>query len=178
MSPQSKVIDLNGCNNNNNNEKKTSKSVDSTTRTFYLASVVPNIILKYVQLMLNIAIIGLLIYGALCAWEVIKEDLERHMAQQRIVNAENVMQCYKDYTRNDCESLSHIPALDAICAEWKICMEKDPNTMLRTQESVAMAAECLNRFFETISTRTLFAGTIMSFSATLLLNLTLGLAKF
>lgn len=133
----------------------------------------PNVLLSYLQVVLNFSFVGCLLHSVFFVRSVIIEDLHLHFQDRALLNVRQSAGCLQEYDTNHCKHLSHIPALGPICDEWKQCMERDPRAFLKTQETLVLVAQTLNRFFDAMHYRTLFIGFGGILVVTLVLNLVL-----
>ena len=70
--------------------------------------------------------------------------------------AEQIATCAHRYEINKCFPLSQrVPALARQCADWELCMQKDPSGVGRARVVAETIGEVINSFVEPISWKTL-----------------------
>jgi len=62
--------------------------------------------------------------------------------------------CATQYQKNLC-SVNLVPAMAQQCANWELCMNRDPTTVGRAKVGAELIAEVINGFVEPISWKTL-----------------------
>ena len=125
---------------------------NKTIEKLYIASIVPSILMTYI-LMFTILAAG--IWFAFAFKGMLQDDFAKHLADRKIANAEIVAQCWRDYMRNQCDLTGTLPAMEGVCSGWKTCMNKDPSTVLTSQEILVLLAQSINKFFEALSFKTI-----------------------
>ncbi|KAI8618632.1 Brl1/Brr6 domain-containing protein, partial [Chytriomyces sp. MP71] len=64
--------------------------------------------------------------------------------------------CGKLYLANKCSPPEYrLPALQAVCSDWELCMTHDPHEIGRLKVGADAVAEVLNRLFEPLSLKTM-----------------------
>lgn len=122
----------------------------------------PSIIAKYLQVFFNGVIIAGVLYMIYSFYATIQADVNRASEEAvALVLAENAA-CTKDYIDNQCGADRRVPAMEAFCRKWELCMNRDPNAVKRATLSAHTFAEIFNSFVEPITLKTfLFTCTIV-----------------
>ncbi|KAI8909238.1 Di-sulfide bridge nucleocytoplasmic transport domain-containing protein [Entophlyctis helioformis] len=76
-----------------------------------------------------------------------------------------VAECTKAYYTNRCMPGERVPAVEAFCKEWEICMGRDPKKWGVGAETLA---EILNKLVEPLSYKTMIFGTLTLFGTLML----------
>jgi hypothetical protein len=115
----------------------------------------PSIIAKWLQVLFNFLICFGCVYTIWCFWATIKADVDKASDDVMAVVLSEMATCSKNYVENRCGSDQRLPALETICTNWELCMNRDPNAVLRAKVSAHTFAEILNSFVEPISLKTM-----------------------
>ncbi|TKA74215.1 hypothetical protein B0A55_06298 [Friedmanniomyces simplex] len=113
---------------------------------------VPHILSWYAQLLFNIFLLSCFAYAIATAWAAFTTDIDHaaHSVSAQIM-AEMVV-CAKEYTANRCSPPENrVPAMETVCENWRVCMERDPLKVGRAKVSARTFAEVFNSFMEPIS---------------------------
>lgn len=129
----------------------------------------PAILTKYLQVFFNGAILFGTLFVIWSFWSTIKADVDRasEIAVQDVLA--EMAQCAKNYVENRCEPDKRLPALETVCTNWELCMNRDANAVKRASLSAHTFAEIFNSFVEPISLKTM-AFTVIVIASALLLN--------
>ena len=115
----------------------------------------PAIIAKYLQILCNLFIFGFVFYLIWGVISAIRSDIDR-MADESIAEVLSEMSsCSKNYIENRCGADARLPALEQVCSNWEVCMNRDPNAVKRARLSAHTFAEIFNSFVEPISLKTM-----------------------
>ena len=111
----------------------------------------PTILSYYAQLTLNFFLAGLAIYGLWSFWITIQADVNKASEDATSLVVAEMVKCAKDYVDNGCAKSTRPPALEAVCDNWDLCMNRDPNSVGRAKISAHTFAQIFNSFIEPIS---------------------------
>ena len=89
------------------------KNQSTIENVFYLASVVPMVILTWIQFALNVFILMGLSFGAWKTGCILAADLDKHLDKQAHIMLTDIVQCSRDYIRNGCGRLDTPPRIRA-----------------------------------------------------------------
>lgn len=115
----------------------------------------PSLLAKYLQLFFNSAIILGCLYAIYSFWTTIQADVNRASEEAAAETLAEMAACAKSYVDNRCGADSRLPALETVCSNWELCMNRDPNSVKRAKLSAHTFAEILNSFVEPISLKTM-----------------------
>jgi hypothetical protein len=111
----------------------------------------PHVLSFYAQLLLNMFLIGSIMYILYSFWATIRGDVDK---QTSIAVAEVLGQmaaCARDYNNNHCDPSTRPPLLENACHNWEMCMNQNPRNVGRARISAHAFAEIFNSFIEPIS---------------------------
>jgi len=111
----------------------------------------PNILSYYAQLSLNFFLAGLTIFGIWSFWVTIRSDVDKASEEAKAVVLAEMAKCAQDFIDNKCGPDTRLPALQAVCHNWEICMTRDPDSVGRARVSAHTFAQIFNSFIEPIS---------------------------
>lgn len=151
-------------------EKSMHRCKSKRKNMLYTLSVIPMIILTYLQLFFNLAVVTLLFYGSIQITKVFYKDVHKHMEKQSYVLMSTIVQCSKDYIRNGCSNDNVPPVLENMCSEWTLCMNQDINGILASKETAVVLAQIVNNFFGNLNDRTLYCSAALLIGSILLIN--------
>ncbi|OIW30480.1 hypothetical protein CONLIGDRAFT_280070 [Coniochaeta ligniaria NRRL 30616] len=113
---------------------------------------VPIILSKWVQLTVNVVIVGGVLWFFWGAISMVRSDLAHATEKARSVVLAEMQACTHEYTKNRCSPKSErLPALAAVCDEWEACMNQDPTSVMKVQVSARNLAEIINEFVGVMS---------------------------
>ncbi|KAL2443737.1 hypothetical protein ABEF95_011386 [Exophiala dermatitidis] len=115
----------------------------------------PSIIAKYLQVFFNAAILGGCLYMFWSFYSTIRADVDRASDDAMAEVLAEMAICSKNYVENRCGADTRLPALEVICSNWELCMNRDPNAVKRARLSAHTFAEIFNSFVEPISLKTM-----------------------
>ena len=116
----------------------------------------PSIMAKYLQLVFNALILltGLYIFWSF--YGAIQADVDRASEETMAEVLSEMAQCSKNYVENRCAADTRLPALETVCSNWELCMNRDPSAVKRASLSARTFAEILNSFVDLISWKSIF----------------------
>jgi hypothetical protein len=115
----------------------------------------PALITKYVQTFANAAILTIAFYVVYSVWSTIRADVDRASEDSAAEILAEMAACAKNYVDNRCGGNNRLPALETVCSNWELCMNRDPNSIRRAQVSAHTFAQIINSFVEPISLKTM-----------------------
>ena len=115
----------------------------------------PSLITKYYQTLANAAILTFAFYIIYSVWSTIRADVDRASEDSAAEILAEMAACAKNYVDNRCGGNSRLPALETVCDNWELCMNRDPNSVRRAQVSAHTFAQIINSFVEPISLKTM-----------------------
>ncbi|EXJ90411.1 hypothetical protein A1O1_03512 [Capronia coronata CBS 617.96] len=115
----------------------------------------PSIIAKYLQVFFNAAILGGCLYMFWSFYATIRADVDRASDDAMAEVLAEMAICSKNYVENRCGADTRLPALESICSNWELCMNRDPSAVKRARLSAHTFAEIFNSFVEPISLKTM-----------------------
>ena len=122
----------------------------------------PAIISRYLQVLFNFALLSFFGYIIYSFYQTIRADVDRAADEAVSEIISEMSQCSKQYLENNCEAPKRAPALENLCSNWELCMNRDPQAVKRARLSAQTFAQIFNSFVEPISLKTMaFSITIM-----------------
>ncbi|KIW48293.1 hypothetical protein, variant [Exophiala oligosperma] len=115
----------------------------------------PSIIAKYLQVFFNAAILGGCLYMFWSFYATIRADVDRASEDAMAEVLAEMAACSKNYIENRCGADTRLPALETVCSNWELCMNRDPKAVKRARLSAHTFAEIFNSFVEPISLKTM-----------------------
>ncbi|KJE93239.1 hypothetical protein, variant [Capsaspora owczarzaki ATCC 30864] len=115
----------------------------------------PYILMGYVQLAFNTAIIIIMLYFAYQVVSTIQHDIDIKVDDYAQAITKEIELCSKHFLENKCAPHTRIPAIERSCIEWEKCIQRDPATMGRAKITAEIFAEIVNSFIEPISYKTM-----------------------
>lgn len=115
----------------------------------------PSIIAKYLQVFFNAAILGGCLYMLYSFYATIRADVDRASEDAMAEVLAEMAACSKNFIENRCGADTRLPALETVCQNWELCMNRDPNAVKRARLSAHTFAEIFNSFVEPISLKTM-----------------------
>lgn len=114
----------------------------------------PSIIAKYLQVFFNAVIIAGVLYMIYSFYATIQADVNRASEEAVAEILTEMAACSKNYVDNRCGADNRLPALETVCRNWELCMNRDPNAVKRARLSAHTFAEIFNSFVEPITLKT------------------------
>ncbi|KAG9532178.1 hypothetical protein KCU93_g1339, partial [Aureobasidium melanogenum] len=123
----------------------------------------PHVLSFYAQLLLNMFLIGSIMYILYSFWATIRGDVDKKTS---IAVAEVLAQmaaCARDYNQNRCDPATRAPVLENACNNWEQCMNQNPQNVGRARISAHAFAEIFNSFIEPISYKAMIFTVLLIF---------------
>ena len=144
---------------------------------FYVISTMPLIILTWIQFAFNISIMMSLFFAAWKTIDILAGDLAKHMEKQSHLLLADMIKCSREYLANRCGMTDVPPAMQSMCDAWKSCLEQDTNSIMKSRETAVMLAEILNKFFDSLSDRTIYSCATLFITSVVLMNFMLSWSR-
>lgn len=115
----------------------------------------PAILSKWLQLGVNLVLMGLVVFGMVAIFLQVRSDLAHanEMARAELVSKMSI--CSDSYLKNGCApKSSRAPALEGACNEWEACMNQDPAAIMQVQVTVRNMGAVLNEFTDSFTFKT------------------------
>lgn len=119
----------------------------------------PHILSFYAQLALNIFLVLAIIYGIYTFWSTIRADVDKKAEEAELDVLASIAACAHEFRENGCAAERRVPALEAPCANWRRCMDRDAKGVGRARVSAHTFAEIFNSFIEPISIKAMVSRT-------------------
>jgi hypothetical protein len=115
----------------------------------------PAILSKWLQLGVNIILLGIVLFGIFGLLIQIRADLSHASEKARAAIANEMSICADNFAKNNCSPRANRPpALDGPCNEWETCMHQDPSAVKVVQISARNVAEIMNEFVGVLTFKT------------------------
>ncbi|KAJ2004468.1 hypothetical protein GGI04_002599 [Coemansia thaxteri] len=134
----------------------------------------PYVISGYVQLGVNVAMVGLVLALVGHVLLTIQRDVNMKVQEHATEILAEIAACSKQYADNRCHPALRVPAMEHACAAWDACMHRDPTTVGRAKVSAETLAEIINGFIEPISLKTMLFFSVVFFGSLFVSNFAFG----
>lgn len=111
----------------------------------------PHVLSFYAQLLLNMFLIGSIMYILYSFWATIRGDVDKKTSIAVAEVLSQMAACARDYENNHCDPKIRPPILENACENWAQCMNQNPHNVGRARISAHAFAEIFNSFIEPIS---------------------------
>ena len=112
----------------------------------------PTILAKWLQLCINMLLIGVVLWVGLAILNTVRSDLTHATERARSEMLNQMSQCETHFLANRCApKADRLPALAEDCDRWDACMNQDQDAVMRVQISARNFAEIVNEFVGIIS---------------------------
>ncbi|BEJ16519.1 hypothetical protein CspHIS471_0511240 [Cutaneotrichosporon sp. HIS471] len=118
-------------------------------------SEVPSILLGYVQFVFNGSLVLGFLYVVANFVLAVQRDVKERIEEYSVEYLQDISECSRSYFTNRCEADTRVPAMEAACQGWELCMNRDPKVVGRARVGAETFAGIINSFFETISWKTM-----------------------
>lgn len=108
---------------------------------------------EYVSLIFKTFFVILLILITLKFILAAKNDIKEKTLKSIESNRKRIEECKRNYKINRCTPGERVPALEAQCNEWEVCMQSDPLENEITKVAFKVAGETVEAFFSSMSIR-------------------------
>ncbi|KAG8734639.1 hypothetical protein FRC12_018435 [Ceratobasidium sp. 428] len=115
----------------------------------------PHMLLGYVRVFFNSALILGLLYIITMIVVTVRRDIEDKVATYTGENAAEIQDCTSKYLLNKCGPELVSPHMKQFCDEWERCMQRDASVVGRTRVAAETLAEVVNGFVDPITWKTL-----------------------
>ncbi|ORY23479.1 hypothetical protein BCR33DRAFT_133214 [Rhizoclosmatium globosum] len=142
----------------------TNTNTQQTHHTFSNHLLWPYILMGYLRLAFTLFTMALSIYLIVQFIRTVQHDLEMKAVEYSSEIIQQVHDCSKMYLANKCSPPEHrVPAMQQMCSEWELCMNRNPLEVGRLKVGAEAIAEVLNRLFEPLSIKTMIFGSVLFF---------------
>ena len=124
----------------------------------------PHVLSFYAQLLLNMFLIGSIMYILYSFWATIRGDVDKKTSIAVAEVLSQMAACARDYENNHCDPKIRPPVLENACNNWAQCMNQNPHNVGRARISAHAFAEIFNSFIEPISYKAMVSLAFLSFS--------------
>ncbi|ORX37705.1 Di-sulfide bridge nucleocytoplasmic transport domain-domain-containing protein [Kockovaella imperatae] len=116
---------------------------------------IPSLLIGYVQVFVNVAVVLAVLYLFLHLLLAIRRDVHDRMIEVSTEILQEIAECNHLYLTNRCDPALRVPAMDAPCKAWEACLKRDPTKVQRTSVLAETFASVINSFVEPISWKTM-----------------------
>lgn len=156
-----------------NSTPQTSKVANA----LYVMSTIPMVILTWIQFAFNLLVMATLFYGGWKTICILSSDLDKHIEKQSHIMLADIIHCSREYVKNRCSLPDAPPAIEPMCDKWKLCMEQDVSSIMKSRETAVILAEILNNFFGSLSDRTIYSCATLFIGSIILTNFMLSWSR-
>lgn len=135
----------------------------------------PFIIMGYVQLAFNTAVVLALSYLAFSFYMTIRDDVHIKVSERMASLLAEIALCTRQYNENKCNN--RVPAIEAACSAWEACMTRNPSVISRAKLTAETFAEIINGFIEPVSYKTMIFMLVALFGTVFLSNYAFTVAR-
>ncbi|ORZ02748.1 Di-sulfide bridge nucleocytoplasmic transport domain-domain-containing protein [Syncephalastrum racemosum] len=107
-----------------------------------------------VQVTCKIVFYTALAYAGVQLMIALRRDVSEKVVQYEQSTLDEHFYCSTEYTRNECDPSTRVPAMDDMCREWQKCLYR-PLWVGRTRVLAETIADVTNGFVDTISAKTM-----------------------
>ncbi|SZF01800.1 unnamed protein product [Blumeria hordei] len=137
----------------------------------------PNVLSFYAQLIVNVVIAGLMIFGMYTFWTTVRSDVDKASEHERSLALAEISKCAQDFVINGCSSKNRAPVMEVPCNEFELCMNRNPNSVGRARISAHTFAQIFNSFIEPISYKAMIFIVLIITATVLVNNIAFGLYR-
>ncbi|KAH0291933.1 hypothetical protein M436DRAFT_66298 [Aureobasidium namibiae CBS 147.97] len=123
----------------------------------------PHVLSFYAQLLLNMFLIGSIMYILYSFWATIRGDVDKKTSIAVAEVLSQMAACARDYNNNHCDPAIRPPILENACNNWEQCMNQNPHNVGRARISAHAFAEIFNSFIEPISYKAMIFTVLLIF---------------
>ncbi|KAF3939732.1 hypothetical protein ABW19_dt0208071 [Dactylella cylindrospora] len=135
---------------------------------------VPQILSQYVQLGFNIFMTCLVAFLVFVFVRTIFRDVQRKVQVYAAEAQIEVQECHRKWLTNRCDPESIVPAIEQQCKEWRICADREPESIGWSKVSAETLAEVLDGFVERVSYKSMVFVLVLIFGCVFLTNFAFG----
>ncbi|OUM61052.1 hypothetical protein PIROE2DRAFT_13047 [Piromyces sp. E2] len=81
-------------------------------------------------------------------------DLKNKAARHSSEILQQILECSNQYQINHCDPKERVPAMQKICSEWELCMNRRPDDVIMSEVVGETIAETLNQFIKPLEIKT------------------------
>lgn len=127
-------------------------------RSRLLDPLVPYVLSLYLQLLLNVVLVGVVFYLGYVFLATIRQDIQARLEIHTMDALHEISLCSREFYRNKCSvenGAKRPPALERPCTMWAKCMNRDPQLIGKSKVLAETIADIVNAFFQPISWKSL-----------------------
>jgi len=114
----------------------------------------PQLIHGYFLLFFSILIFSIIGVVILNLYLTIRKDLKNKAARHSSEILQQILECSNQYNINHCHPKERVPAMQKICNEWELCMNRSPDDVIMSEVGPETIAETLNQFVKPLEIKT------------------------
>ncbi|ORX43147.1 hypothetical protein BCR36DRAFT_361516 [Piromyces finnis] len=114
----------------------------------------PQLIHGYFLLFFSVLIFSILGFAILQLVLTIRRDLKNKAARHSSEILQQILECSNQYQINHCDPKERVPAMQKICSEWELCMNRRPDDIIMSEVVGETIAETLNQFIKPLEVKT------------------------
>lgn len=135
---------------------------------------IPYVLLLYLQLFFNVAIVSVVLYLLFVVVRTVREDV-RHKIEMYTSDAiQEISLCSRQFYRNRCSNDARAPALEETCMSLEKCMNRDPQQIGKSKITAETFADIVNGFLHPISWKLCILFTGLVIGGVFVINLAFG----
>jgi hypothetical protein len=129
----------------------------------------PAVLLRYGQVIFNFVLLGFFLFVLFSFYQTIRADVDRLQDEKVSEVISEMSICSKQYIDNNCAPDKRLPALEQLCSNWELCMNRNPDAVRRAALSAEAFAQIFNSFIEPLTFKTV-AVSVLIFAVCILLG--------
>jgi len=114
----------------------------------------PQLIHGYFLLFFSILIFSIIGFVVLQLVLTIRRDLKNKASRHSSEILQQILECSNQYQINHCDPKERVPAMQKICSEWELCMNRRPDDVIMSEVVGETIAETLNQFIKPLEIKT------------------------
>lgn len=131
----------------------------------------PQIIHGYFLLFFSVLIFSIIGIVVLQLFLTIRRDLKNKAAMHSSEIVQQILECSNQYHINHCNPKERVPAMQKICSEWELCMNRNPKDIIMSEVGAETIAETLNQFVKPLEVKTVIIIAVLIVGIVILSNL-------
>lgn len=178
-SQDNEPFELANTNENSTTPKQTSNNIqkDLFFTQILTEPTIPYVLSLYLQLFINICLIGVVFFFAYVFIKTIRADINHKLEKYTSDALQEISLCSREYYRNKCSienGEQRVPALERACTTWSKCMNRDPQQLGKSKITAETLADIVNGFIKPISWKSLIFIMILIVGSILITNVAFG----
>ncbi|GAM21814.1 hypothetical protein SAMD00019534_049890 [Acytostelium subglobosum LB1] len=136
---------------NNNSSVVVPPLVDKEPMFSYL----PEVLDRYLHFFVRLFIVSMIFIVIIYFFNAIANDVQLKYQLHAAQLQKEIEACSKNYFDNKCLPETRLPAMVDMCAQWEICMNKDPSSLPKSKLFAELVSEVLDSLVMNMSYRTM-----------------------